>query len=77
MQHEPAVKFLPKDQLWLEEMCDLVKNKMPENYRFVVFGFPTSGTDRCYYASNATRESAVAALTEWIEHTKKSWMKHE
>jgi|KBSSwiStaDraftv2_1062776.scaffolds.fasta_scaffold165040_6 hypothetical protein len=73
-------KFRPKDQQWIQEMCELVQNKLPENYTFVVFAFPTGESDRMYYASNSTRESAIAALKEWItyqEKTKSNWMKHD
>ena len=66
----------PRDKQWLQDCCELVKAKMPDNYSFVVFGFPTSGTDRCFYASNATRESAVAALKEWIKHSETDYLKH-
>lgn len=67
----------PRDQQWIQEMCELVKNKMPEGYSFVVFGFPTCSSDRCYYASNAKRDSAVAALKEWLKHAEKDYLKHE
>jgi hypothetical protein len=67
MSVEPGT---PRDKQWLQECCELVKAKMPENYSFIIFGFPTIGTDRCYYASNATRESAVLALDVWIAHAK-------
>ncbi len=67
----------PRDQQWMQEMCELVKNKLPDNYAFVVFGFPTAGPDRCYYASNATRESAVAALKHWLKHSEQNYLKHE
>jgi len=66
----------PRDKQWLQECCELVKNKMPENYSFVVFGFPNSGTDRCFYASSASRESAVAALKEWIARSDADFGKH-
>lgn len=66
----------PRDQQWIQEMCELVKNKMPDGYTFVVFGFSTTGKDRCYYASNATRESAVAALKQWIEHAETDYLTH-
>lgn len=64
----PVEQGTPRDKQWLEEMCQLVRNKMPGNYSFVVFGFPNSGTDRCYYASNTTRDSAIEALKQWIAH---------
>jgi len=69
----------PRDQQWLQEICELVKNKMPASHTFVVFAFPIGGTDRCYYASNAERESSIAALKEWIACQQKvdSWMKHD
>lgn len=68
----------PRDKQWLQECAELVKNKMPENYLFVVFGFPISGSDRCFYASNATRESAIEALKEWIRHAEQdgNYLKH-
>lgn len=66
----------PRDKQWLQEMCELVKNKLPENYTFVVFAFPVSGTDRVFYASSATRESAVAALKEWIAQSGDGYLKH-
>jgi hypothetical protein len=67
----------PRDKQWLQDCCELVKAKMPDNYSFVVFGFPISGTDRCFYASNATRESAIAALKEWINHAETDYLKHK
>ncbi len=67
----------PRDKQWLHECCELVKNKMPDNYSFVVFGFPTTGADRCFYASNATRESVVAALKEWIKHSDATFGEHK
>ena len=60
----------PRDKQWLQECCELVKHKMPENYCFAIFGFPISGTDRIFYASNAQRDSVVAALETWLEHAK-------
>lgn len=71
--------FRPKDQQWLQEICELVKNKMPESHTFVVFAFPWKDTDRMYYASNAEGKSAIAALKEWIAYQEKvdHWMKHE
>ena len=73
-------KFRPKDQQWLQEMCELVKNKLPEGYSFIVFAFPTAEKNRVYYASNSTRESAIAALKHWLEYQEKqtgNWMKHD
>lgn len=70
----------PRDQQWLQEMCELVKNKIPESHTFVVFAFPVAGTDRCYYASNAERPSAIAALKEWLAYQDKCaewWLKHD
>lgn len=71
--------FQPRDQQWLQEICELVKNKMPDSHNFVVFAFPHSATDRCYYASNAERASIIAALKEWIAYQEKveNWMKHD
>lgn len=71
-------EFKPRDQQWLQEMCELVRNKMPATHTFVVFAFPAFGTDRCYYASNATRSSAIEALKQWLAHEEKidNWMKH-
>lgn len=71
----------PHDKQWLQECCELVKNKMPENYSFVVFAFPTHGSDRVYYAANATRESAVSALKRWLKYADGAdadgtWAKH-
>jgi hypothetical protein len=66
----------PRDQQWIQEMSELVENKMPEGYCFIVFGFPTSADGRCYYASNAERSDAVAALKEWIKHAEQEFLKH-
>ena len=66
----------PRDKQWLQDCCEIVKAKMPDNYSFVVFGFPTRGSDRCFYASNATRESAVAALKAWLKHAEADYLKH-
>ncbi len=57
----------PHDKQWLADCADLVKAKMPENYCFVVFGFPASGSDRIFYASNAKREDIREALRQWLE----------
>ncbi len=65
------------DRQWIQEMCELVEHKLPENYSFVVFGFPHLASDRCYYASNATRESAIAALKEWLKHAEKDYLTHQ
>ena len=69
----------PRDKQWLQECCELVKNKMPENYSFVIFGIPISGSDRIYYASSAERDSVRVALKEWLNHQARvdDWMKHE
>lgn len=69
----------PRDKQWLQECCELVRNKMPENYSFVIFGFPTRGSDRIYYASSAERDSVRIALKEWLLHQNKvdDWMKHD
>lgn len=72
--------YRPHDQQWLQEMCELVRNKMPESHAFVVFAFPVKGTDRCYYASSAERDDAIAALKEWLSYQEKVkdwWMKHD
>lgn len=68
----------PRDKQWLQECCELVKNKMPENYTFVVFAFPISGSDRVFYASSAERESARSALKQWLQYQDNidNWMKH-
>lgn len=59
----------PRDKQWLQECCDLVEAKMPENYAFVVFAFPTrGGSARLFYASNGDRADIIAALKEWIAH---------
>ncbi len=72
-----TMKNLPKDQQWIQEACELVENKMPEGYSFIVFAFPHSAEDRGYYASNATRDSAIAALKEWLKHAETDYLKHE
>jgi len=66
----------PRNQQWVQEMCELVKNKMPEGYCFVVFGFPVDRDGRCYYASDATRESAINALRIWLAHADGQFLKH-
>lgn len=65
--------------MWLQECCELVKNKMPESHTFVIFGFPVAGSDRCYYASNATRDSAIEALRQWLDYQQQvnHWMTHD
>jgi len=66
----------PRDKQWLIECAELVKHKMPDNYSFVVFGFPNAKTDRCFYISNATRETAVEALKKWIKNSEATFGKH-
>lgn len=39
-------KGTPHDKQWMQECCDLVKNKMPEGYGFIVFGFPMGADGR-------------------------------
>lgn len=75
----PIETGTPRDKQWLQECCELVKNKMPENYSFVIFGFPTTGSDRIYYASSAERDSVRIALKEWLAHQTSvdDWMKHD
>ena len=67
-----------KDKQFLVECADLVEQKMPEGYAFVVFAFPTVESGRCLYVSNAERESAIGALKEWLKTQghKEAWMKH-
>lgn len=67
----------PRDKQWLQECCELVRNKMPEDYSFVVFGFPTKENGRCFYASNATRESVIEALKLWLKHAETNYLEHE
>lgn len=66
-----------RDQQWIQEMCELVKNKMPEGYGFVVFGFPFNSAGRLYYASNGQREDVVKSLKEWIKHAEADFLKHK
>lgn len=74
-----AEQYRPKDQQWLQECCELVKNKMPETHAFVVFAFPVHSTDRMYYASNADRKEVIEALKTWLAYQDKAghWMKHD
>lgn len=60
----------PRDKQWLEECCNLIVAKLPDNYTFAVFAFPTSGTDRIFYASSATRESIMEAISAWLAYAK-------
>jgi hypothetical protein len=68
MPHPKDPGVTPQDRIWLQEACDLVKNKFPENYSFLVFAFPKEGDGRTFYASNATRESAIEALKVWLKY---------
>ena len=65
-----------RDQQWIQEMAELVENKLPEGYGFVVFGFPFSGSGRLYYASNGQRADVIKSLKEWIKHAEKNFLKH-
>lgn len=69
-----------KDKQFLVECADLVKQKMPEGYNFVVFAFPQKSGERMLYVSDATRESAIEALYQWLEAQNNNpdiWMKHK
>lgn len=74
-----SVQYRPKDQQWLQEACELVKQKFPETHGFVILAVPVSGTDRLYYASNVERGEAIEALKEWIAYQGRvdNWMKHD
>jgi hypothetical protein len=67
-----------KDQIWLNEMCELVENKIPPSHSFVVFAFPRERDGQCYYGSNATRETVVYSLHEWLKFQEQegNWGKH-
>ncbi len=65
-----------RDQQWIQEMSELVKNKLPEGYGFIVFGFPFNLKGRLYYSSNGRREDAITALKEWIKHAETDFLKH-
>ena len=68
-----------KDKIWLQEMSELVKNKLPEGYGFIVFAFPFDG-GRMFYASNGQREDCIKALREWLAQVDgdgQNWLKHD
>lgn len=74
--NRPIEPGTPRDKQWLQECCELVQNKLPENYTFVVFAFPVVGTNRVYYASNARRTDIIIALKEWIKHAESEPQNH-
>src|SRR5262245_11960616 len=51
----------PRDKQYLQEAAELVRNKMPEGYGFIVFAFPFNAGGRIFYASNANRADAINA----------------
>lgn len=56
----------PRDKQYLVEAADLVKNKMPEGYGFIIFAFPLLSTGRMFYIANGERKDCLKALKEWI-----------
>lgn len=64
MPHDPG------DKQYLKDVADIVKNKMPEGYGFIVFAFPFRETGRMFYLSNGEREDCIPALEEWIRNAK-------
>lgn len=68
----------PHDKQWVQDCCELITNKLPENYAFMFFAVPTpaAGTDRCFYASNARREDIIPLLEKWIAEKKANFGTH-
>ena len=66
------------DKDYLRDIAKTVEAKLPDNYGFIVFAFPFQPGGRLVYTSNAERESAIAALKEWLIKCggEEDWMKH-
>jgi hypothetical protein len=68
----------PHDKQWLQDMCEIVKQKTPEGYGFIVFAFPYVSGERMYYASSGQREDCIRALKSWLSQVDGGkWATHE
>jgi hypothetical protein len=68
------------DKEYLRELARLIDSRLPDNHGFILLTFPfgdDAGT-RCTYTSNAERESAIAAIKEFLitASGKEEWMTH-
>jgi hypothetical protein len=73
------------NRVFLRDMAEVVKSKLPDNYGFIVLAAPFNrddgapqGDNRLVYTSNIQRENAVALLKEFmlLAGAAEDWMKH-
>lgn len=68
------------DKEYLREAAKAVKEKLPDNFGFILlaFSFNGEGDRRLAYISNAQRTDAINALKEWLLKcgAAEDWMKH-
>lgn len=68
----------------MRDICDRVKERLPEGYGFIVMVAPFSDNlpmgheGRLNYASNIQRKQAINMLKEWLikASAAEDWMKH-
>jgi hypothetical protein len=69
MSHElNPIEESPHDKQFLKDAADLVRNKIPPGYGFIVFAFPVNAPGRLFYISTGQRDGCIATLKEWIRH---------
>jgi hypothetical protein len=68
------------DKEYLKEAARAVNAKLPDNHGFILLVAPygEGENNRLAYISSMTRETAIAALKEWLIKAsgEKKWMKH-
>lgn len=68
------------DKQYLREAAGAVKEKLPDNYGFILLAFPFNGEgdNRLVYISNAQRTDALNAMKEWLLKcgAAEDWMRH-
>lgn len=67
------------DKEYLKEAARALEGKLPDNHGFILMVAPFSDQPgRMCYISNMQRESAVAALKEWLLKASgpEEWMRH-
>lgn len=68
------------DKEYLKEAAKAVNAKLPDNHGFILLVAPygEGENNRLTYISSMTRETAIAALKEWLIKSsgEEEWMKH-
>lgn len=68
------------DKEYIKDIAKAVKDKLPDNYGFIVLAFPfnNEGDSRLIYVSNAERTGVINTMKEFLlkAGASEDWMKH-